>query len=241
MLEVWICDDNKRMALITGGFIEKVLAKRGEKFGLDFFFNGNEIIDILNKDNRAPDILFLALQMKECDGISVLKSFTEKYCSTLIVLLSAYEDVLPKIIKYKPFACIMKEKMNTEIPYFIEKALLRFSVKKTGKLSITSNGLSLEIPESRIMYIICCNKMVEIFTIDGKKFVVRGTLEKMADSFNDSFVLINRGLLINLAYVTKVCGKEVIMNGDNTFLCSRSRLKEFKEVWKKHRCLEKRG
>ena len=235
VINVWICDDNKRMAVLIAKYVERELSKRKEKYKLDIYFSGREVIDILNKDNKAPDILFIAVKMRDIEGISVGRLFMERYCRTLVIYLSAYEDALLKAIRYKPFACILKEKTGSELPYFIDKALLRLSVAGKDRVRFNSRGLKLEIPGICIMYIRCSNKELLVCTTDNREYKVRASLKSVSDELSKNFVLVNRGVLINPAYVTDFNGREVYMKRGHVFLCSKRHKGTFKRIWSKYR------
>lgn len=231
MINVWVCDDNKRMAVLIAKYIERELLKRKEKYKLDIYFSGKEVIDILNKDNKAPDILFIAVKMKDIDGITVGGLFMERYCRTLIIYLSAYEDALIEAVRHKPFACILKEKIATELPYFIDKSLMRLSITCKGCVRLSSRGVKLEIPCVRIMYIRCSNKELLVYTTDNQEYKARASLRSISYESDKDFVLINRGILVNPAYVAAFNGREVFMKQGHVFVCAKSHKSEFKRIW----------
>lgn len=234
MVNVWVCDDNKRMAVLIAKYIERELLKRKEKFKLDIYFSGREVMDMLTKDNKAPDILFIAVKMRGIDGLMVGELFERRYCRTLIIYLSAYEDILLESVKYRPFGCMLKEKTAAELPYFMDKALLKLSVADKDYVRFNSRGLQLAIPDVRIMYIRCSNKEIFVCTEDNKEYKSKDSLKKVSVDLKKEFVLINRGVLVNPAYVTDFNGREVFMQRGHVFLCSKSHKREFKKIWSKY-------
>lgn len=235
MINVWVCDDSKRMAVLIAKYIEREFINRNVKYKLEIYFSGKEVMDILNKDNKAPDILFIAVKMRDISGIVVGSLFSKRYCRTLIIYLSAYEDALLEVVGYKPFACVLKKKTATELAYFIDKALLRLSVAGKGCVRLNSRGLKLEIPGLHIMYIRCSNKEICVCTADNQEHKSRASLKNVSRELNRDFVLINRGILVNPKYVTAFNGREVFMKRGHVFLCSKRHKSSFKKTWSKYR------
>lgn len=219
------------MAVLTGRFIERELIKTKIAHRIDVYYSGTELIDMLKKDNRAPDILFLAVKMTKPDGMTISCEFTKRYCRTLIIFVSAYPDALEETLISEPFGCILKRNIDMEIPYFMEKALRRLFVFSGKNLRIVSRGMKLEIPERKIRYFMCHDKTVIIYTDDDRRIVIRDTLKRLSGELNEEeFILINRGVLVNMRFVDKVYRRKVYMKCGTVFLCSEGRWAMIKNI-----------
>lgn len=237
MVTIWVCDDSRKMAMLTARFIEKELIRRGEKYRLELFFSGNELLDVFLKDKFTPDLLFIAVKMKETDGIKIGEYFKRFYCRTLIIYMSAYEEALIGAINSRPFACINKGQLDKEIPYFIDKALLRKGLSKKGDVYFKVGNMQHELSEEKIKYLLCLNKKTLVY-IEEQYFETRLALKTLLESLSESFVLISRGVVVNMDFIFHVKGKEITMSDGQFFVCSKSRYSKFKLLWKEYTCIK---
>lgn len=220
MIQVWICDDNKKMAVLIARFVNRTFGIMNRGVVLDTYFSGGEVIDNLNKDKVVPDIILLAVKMKYIQGCEVAEELKRLHCHTLLIFVSAYSSLFFGVLKYSPIGCVVKNCMNTEIEYYLMKALILLEYLGEALL-LSVDGRKVQIHLHEISYFNCENKKVIINLVNGERLSVRKSLKKIyEEQKSDDLIFISRSVLINQNYVRGFCKGEVLMVKGVSLLCS---------------------
>ena len=179
----------------------------------------------------VPDLAILDIQLSgKKDGIDIAQTIKEKYSIPFIFLTSNSDvrtvgrakEVAPSAYLVKPFS---KEELYTSI----EIALSNFSNKDTSIISKTENkqnalfikqkNLFVKIKFDNILFVKSDHVYIEIYTSDGGKYLVRGSLSDYISKLGACFVRVHRGYVINMNHVDAfehelvIIGKESIPLG----------------------------
>lgn len=229
MIQVWICDDNKKMALLISGFVTKALDIRHINYWLDTFFSGNEVLDLLIKENKVPDVLFLAIKMRRINGYVIAEHILNFHCRTLILFVSAYNSLLLDSMKYEPFGCISKSHINKEIAYYLDKVLVKLDRMKGNRVCENLYTGRLKISYEEILFIECLDKKILINMLDGNILTIRHSLKSIyAHAPQGKFIYASRSLLLNAKHIRGFDKNNVIVRGGIVILISRRLLANVK-------------
>ncbi len=170
--------------------------------------SGKEALDLANK--FMPDIILLDIMMPGIDGYEVCSNIRgdESLASIKIIFVSAKELLKDRLHGYevggedfitKPFK---PEELLAKI-----KVFLRFKQQEDARnAEIASENQDANVFEkiaeyfNRIIYIKAQFPICEVYSNskDDDAFVVRTTLKKLEESFNENFLLrVHRSYLVN--------------------------------------------
>jgi len=252
-----VVDDEPILAQELSSLIGKVWP---ELEVIDVLNNGEQALRVILKEN--PDIVFLDIRMPELDGLSLLERLEGRESNPLIVFTTAYEkyavdafdrdavDYLLKPIDEKRLEKSvdrLKEKMESRnngngvdqiSAEVIAEILRKMNIEPQKqylewiKASIRDNVHLVSVQD--IIFFRAADKYTEVHTGD-EEYIIRTSIKELNDQLDPTkFWQINRGTLVNSAYIDVVkkdfAGRlSVCLKGiDDTLNVSRN----FKNVFK---------
>ncbi|MDX1809956.1 MAG: response regulator [Sulfurospirillaceae bacterium] len=110
--------------------------------------NGNDAYDVFIE--KKPDLLISDIEMRDGDGIELVKRIRKVNLHTPIIILSAYskEEYLLKLINLKIDYYLLKPTTNKQLFDAISKALVKIN---NNILQLTA-GIRLNIDDNTILY-----------------------------------------------------------------------------------------
>ena len=207
--------------------IDQYSMETGTSFTITEYNNGR---DFLDHCHDAPDLIFMDIVMDEMDGMSTARKLRQTNDSSLLVFVTSMlqyavqgysvdaMDFLVKPVSYPLFKLCMDrvvKKLQQNAP-----ALLRFS-NRDGSWSI---------PAAEISYIESLDHKIYVHTKD-RMLPVDGTLAAMEKQVASlPFFRCHVSYLVNLAFVERISGNDVWVNGERLSI-SRYRRKDFLDAW----------
>ena len=176
----------------------------------------NEAIEMIN--DFQPDLVILDIHIKgEKSGIDVAKYIKDEQGIPFIFLTSHSDDgTLEKAKALNPSAYLVKPFNKEDLRTSIEVALNNHNVWKEALAAQRPNALknSLFIKDKEKFYKVDFSDIavlesdhvyIDVTTIQGKKYTVRGSMEDyLAKLPADMFFRTHRSFIINLKHLTAV-------------------------------------
>jgi DNA-binding LytR/AlgR family response regulator len=177
-----------------------------------------EAHNILDKDDKGIDILFLDIEMPEMTGIDLLKTLQNKKINIILTTsreqyaVEAFEynvtDYLVKPISYPRFL-----KAITKVREKMEHEAGSFSVD-LPYLFVRSNHKIVKIEPNEIDFIEALSDYILIHT-SKQKYVVHSTMKGIEEKLIPfkRFVRVHRSYIVNMNHVEVVQDIHVIVRG----------------------------
>src|SRR6478736_6022346 len=174
--------------------------------------NVAEAIQAIEK--YQPDVIFLDVQMQGETGFDLLSAI--KDINFEIIFTTAYSEYALKAIKFSAIDYLLKPIDIEDLEKAVAKIEKRQTVNITEKLthliqnlqSGNSDNYKLALPTAEgltfiktneVMYCKASGNYTEIFTSDGKKYLVSRPLKEYDDMLsNQTFFRIHHSYLVNL-------------------------------------------
>jgi len=169
-----------------------------------------------NIENEMPDIAILDIQLSgKKTGIDIAKKIHKEYNFPFIFLTSnADEGTVKEAKKVLPPAYLIKPFTKEELYTAIEIALFNFA-QKTGEpsgediiikdaLFLKNKGIFTKLLFDDVLYLKSDHVYLEIHLVDGNKQVIRASLNDIIHKFNDKFIRVHRGYIVNLDYLKSI-------------------------------------
>jgi DNA-binding LytR/AlgR family response regulator len=179
-------------------------------------------------EREKPDVAILDVQLAgKKSGIDLATEINLKYKFPFIFLTSNSDKAtLDEAKKADPFAFLVKPFVKEELYAAIELTLFNFaSIKEKSidkenlivrdALFIKQKNLFLRLNFSDITYIKSDHVYLDIYTVNGKKHTVRGTISEYLEKLDESFVRIHRGHIINTKHLEAINYITVQVNGES--------------------------
>lgn len=184
--------------------------------------NFTEAIEIM--ESSPPDITLLDIQLSgNKNGIDIAKEINQRFKSPFIYLTSNTDSETVNEAKVtEPSAYLVKPFNKEELFTTIEIALYNFAKRKESAIDLTNLVIkdSLFIKKERhfirldfkdILFIKSDHIYLDIMMIDGKKHVVRGSLNEYINKLSGSFFRCHRSFIINTHYLSSVNHNELTL------------------------------
>lgn len=162
-------------------------------------------------EQGKPDLVLLDINLGgPKDGIDVAQYVRENYTMP-VIFLTANSDMatVQRAKQVKPNAYLVKPFTKEDLYSAIEIAIANFSdAEKDAKREfiLVKDGYDfIKVNIKDILYLNSDHNYVTFHLQNGKKLMMRSTMQEMVDRLpQNSFVRLNRSFIINASFVTKV-------------------------------------
>lgn len=236
MLEIAICDDDKKDLDSTAGMLREILQSERVEYSLHTFATPAEMLE----QTEHMDIGILDIAMNEMDGIELGRKLRERFSEAKLIYITSYEQycmqAINKVHAYS-FLCkpLEKDIMAEQVMELVrEMQASEDNVEKTF-LKVTDSRQN-EIPAVRlklkdIVYFeyLKTERRIAIVT-NEETYEYSYVMEKLVEELEGhGFAVNRRGMLVNLRYISKIKGYELYMDSGRVLSLSQKRVAEFKE------------
>ncbi|HIS27065.1 MAG TPA: response regulator transcription factor [Candidatus Pullilachnospira intestinigallinarum] len=208
-MRIAICDDDMAVTGVMDGMLQKIEKEEKIEMEVDVFFGGAGLWEQIQQTG-AYDLIYLDIEMKDMDGITVARKIREKDPYTILIFVSAYDSYFRQLFEVEPFRFLDKpldEKIFRE--YFL-LAYKRIS-SQNERFAFRFEKRIYQLPLREIVYFESNLRLIYIHGKDreyrfyGKLNQVQEQMEKMSRYF----IRIQRSYLVNYYHILSMNGKEV--------------------------------
>ncbi|SHH72875.1 LytR/AlgR family response regulator transcription factor [Clostridium grantii] len=231
MLNIAICDDEKKELEIIYSLVSKNLTDIDQQFKINYFDEGEDLIEHMDSFKELYDIIFLDIYMKFSNGIDIAKRIREfdKECKIIFITSSkehAIDSYDVKALHYilKP---INEEKLFNAIKTAID------SLKKERKeIVITNKKGTYRVIYNEILHAESKARLVNIYLKSGKIITFYSKLQDFFESLEDErFLKSHKSFIVNMDYITKIENASITIINDKKIPISNSNIQAIKEVY----------
>lgn len=195
----------------------------------------SEALELIQSEK--PDLVLLDIQLSgKKDGIELAQKLREEHSIPFIFLTSfADASTLDRAKKTTPNAYLLKPFNKEELYTSIEVAI--YNDRETKKkeqhevIFVKQKHLFIKLKMEDILFFKSDHVYVEIYTSDGERYVVRGSLNEYEEMVNNKFIRIQRSYIINTAFVKSFDSKSVNLK-DHQIPISKNYLENFQKIFR---------
>ncbi len=214
--------------------IERLLQRDPEVDIVGQFGSGREAIAAIR--SSVPDLLFLDVQMPECDGFDVIEALGA-FVPRAVVFVTAYDQYAVRAFEMEALDYLLKPVQEQRFC----KVLARAKEQIHGgpalwrdRIVVKSAGNAIFLHAQEIEWIEAASYYVALH-VSGKTHLLRRTMNELERDLNpERFCRIHRSTIVNLEYVhqlaTDADGEyEVILRNKTRLKLSKGYRKVFQE------------
>ncbi|MDO4454789.1 MAG: LytTR family DNA-binding domain-containing protein [Eubacteriales bacterium] len=227
MLQIAICDDNKKVIGYIKNIIYEILKKQDEKAEIHSYIGGMAFWKAIN-ENKRYDILFLDLYMPDLPGLDLGTKMRYLSPETLIIIVSNREDYVFESFKMNPFRFIRKQRFKEEIEDVMLEALNEIR-EQNQPFWIHTGMANYCLYVKKILWIESHDKQIEII-YPKERISFRYKISDIEKELNNmGFLKIHRSILINVHHIQSINKNEILMDNGQTFIIAKKQLDKVRE------------
>lgn len=216
-MRIAICDDEEMELKRTKDTLES--SYKSLDLLIDIFLDGKKLIQRF--DTMYYDLVILDIEMPGMNGIETAKALRSVGDKTAIVFLTSHVEYALKGYEVNALRYLTKPATIVQlleiITYLIEQK------KQMKKLLLKSNEDMILVTVSDILYLEARNQDIRIVTAE-QEYMRRYNLRDYEQELSGyNFVRNHRSYLINLAHISKISGKEIVMDNGERLPLSRTK------------------
>lgn len=229
MIKIAICDDDNIML----GIIEEMLHKISEKYAIcietDCFSHGEEFeVNCMETAKKGTyDLIYLDIQMKNMNGISMAKNIRKVDKYVLIIYVSAYKKYWQELFEVDADGFIHKPIDDTVFERYFLRAYEKICSNEIYfTCQYKQEDIKVQIGE--IVYFESIGRKIHIHLTDDSEEIFNGKLDDVEQQIKEAktpFLRIHQSFLVNYHQIRGCSKTQVRMKNSTTLSISDERQK----------------
>jgi two-component system response regulator AgrA len=235
MINFIICDDNKLIVEKICNIVSKVMVPTEEEYKINTFTRFDSEFKKIMYSNIGYKIYILDVEVGDTSGLDIARKIRQKDWNSIIIFVSAYYELSYPAFRDRLLILDFISKFDNFEKKLEECITLAMDIMGTKEhLSFLSENTMQKVDYKDILYITRDDKKrkVLIYT-DYKVFNVNTTLLEIEKKLNRDFIRTHRACIVNKKNIKSINyteNKITFKNGEYTYLLSRNKKKEVKEL-----------
>ncbi|MCM1233744.1 MAG: LytTR family DNA-binding domain-containing protein [Ruminococcus flavefaciens] len=228
IIKIAVCDDEIIFAEKMKTIIDTYCMRKQIPCEVDLYQSGKEFIANTVK-MAGYQLVFLDINMEETDGLETAREL-RKFCKeTYVIFVTAFINYTLEGYKVDAIRYLLKTGENFEES--VQEALNAVFCKMQYMPNIRSFNFQegyKNIALEKILYIESVLHKLTFYILEKEinSYTMYETLNHVTGMFNGDFVRIHQSYLVNLNFVRKIDGNDLLLSNDISLPIARSKLKE---------------
>lgn len=228
MIKIAVCDDEIIFAEKLKKIIEKYCARKQIPFQIDIYQSGKEFIadNIKMMEYR---IVFLDINMEGLDGLEAARELRKLCRETFVIFVTAFINYTLEGYKVDAIRYLLKTDGNFEYSVYesLDAVFQKMQYKPSIKEFAFQEG-TRKVSLEKIIYIESNLHKLTFYLVEKGivQYTMYETLNHIAGMFSGDFVRIHQSYLVNLRFVRKITGNNLLLSDNQTLPVARSKRKE---------------
>ncbi|SFH64977.1 two component transcriptional regulator, LytTR family [Pseudobutyrivibrio sp. OR37] len=224
-MRVAVIDDESMFRMQLKVMVEKLAKNKEIQIVVEEFSGGQEFIDALSE--KRYDIVFMDIYMPGMDGIETAKTLRRRTERTFLIFLTASDGHYPDAFSLHAFDYVTKpftmERINQVFTEILEHTPL-----DTAFIKVSNAGRDERVMLKNIIAITTDGHYLEIKKEEGTLIRARLTSGEFLEmtGADKRFIIINRGIIINMDFIDYIEGNEVFMTDKSAYPISTRKMNE---------------
>lgn len=199
-VNIAVVDDSEWERAQLTDLLKQYAAQRGKELRIDAFQNARSFLAAYHPYRYT--VIFMDIYMEEMDGIHAAQEIRQTDGETLLIFLTSSDAHMPQAFRYHAYDYLLKPP-SVERIFAVMDEIFRKQVGPVSQLRFKFDGNDCSLPYTEIVSVLSDGHNTQITDRAGRVFTPRITFESVrtALSADGRFLLILRGVLVNMAYV----------------------------------------
>jgi DNA-binding LytR/AlgR family response regulator len=227
-MRVAVIDDESIFRMQLKMMVEKLAATKALPLEVEEFSSGPDFISALTE--RRFDIVFMDIYMPEMDGIETAKKLRKMTERTFLIFMTASDGHYPDAFSLHAFDYVTKPFTIDRINQVLSEIIAHTPMDEAF-IKIAIGAIEERIYLKDIVSVTTDGHYLEINKADEPSRRVRLTSSEFIELTGSDrrFLMINRGIIINMDYIDHVESGDVYMDDKNIFPISARKVAEISQ------------
>lgn len=223
MIQIAIVEDSRQDREALKTCLNRYAKEHRQKFAITEFEDGE---DIVTGYSANYDLILMDIEMAFLNGMKAAEKIRELDKDVTLIFTTNMPQYAIQGYKVSALDYMLKPISYFSFSETMNKALAGKNTKEKEYITIALKGGKKKVDVASICYIEVQGHLLSYHTTEGN-FTTRGAIKEVSELLDaQKFFQCNRCYLVNLEYVDKYVGSDVVINGD-TIQVSRNRRKPF--------------
>ena len=225
MIDIFTCDDDRTITEYLKFFIMKHF---GEEYRVITMNSCQELIGMIEMNERVPDILIMDVNLKDGNGIETVKEIQQLHPKLKVIYLTGIIDYATSIFETNPAYFLVKPINENKLCDAIEKVTKEIELDKSDSIVIKMNGSEVVLYRSDILYVESQGRKLILHMKDDTKTEIYEKMDILQETLGSSFIRSHKSFLINMKYIIERTNKEFCLSNGTVLPISKPNLKDAK-------------
>ena len=224
-MRVAICDDNS----VDLNAMREVFHRTAPEHVVEAYSDGRKLLDAI-AGGRAYDLLFLDIIMPGITGMELAREAGRIAPDLPVVFLTDSEAYALEAFSVRALHYILKPMTEPDLKECLNRLEERRGARQRVHI-ISSSGTRQMLYADEIQYAQSDAHYYDLHLKDGTVIKVRMTQKEIRNTLGDSFLLVSRGLVVNLEFIRQLGPKSCMLKDGREILLSRGNVEEIHSAY----------
>lgn len=233
-LSIYICDDDLYFAEKIKQYVKSIMCGMCN-VKICTFDNGDDLLHEYEKS--SSDAVFLDIDIPDMNGFQIAEALQKNNSNAIIVFITSYEDKVYQSWTYQPFWFVRKNHLD-DLAIVLPKMVAKIESdnhRNNHIFKLKAENCIVDIDIGALIIMESVGHDIEMKYICGTRKKVRCKISDVDTQLKDRYIVrIQKGILVNCRYISKITSREVILTNGGSYNISRKRIEEVKAVFQKY-------
>ena len=224
MINIAICDDNTSALKEIYDLVTEIDFDKS----ITCFDISSDLIDHLNSNNKAFDIIITDIKMPGIDGVRLAKGIKQGYPNTNFIFVTSYPDFIQDVFTVNPVHYILKPIDKDKFAEAINLAKDRIIASKGNTINFVSKKKALRIQIDDIQFIESINRTA-VFHLSNSTKDINIKLDNIEKDLPSNFIRCHKSYLVNMNVIHEISNNKITLFSGAVIPVAKSRFHDVKK------------
>lgn len=230
MIRIAICDDVQKDALTVEHVTKEALRAERIPCETQVYLRADNLVADVEDDGTCYDLFLLDIEMPGLHGMDLPDRIHTTLPDSITIFVTSHIEYAVDAFELSVFRYVPKADLVSRLGRAVVDAARFILLQTDREYIVETSGRFEKIALKDILYVHKDGKKC-IIAAGDRETKIRKSLESVHEELgSDDFMLIDRGLLVNMAHIVRVEDRQAVLENGQSFPISRRRLQEVRSA-----------